>query len=260
MRKLMLIGILVSFFISACSGGDSNNQSEDCSTGIPSYAVLDLGRHYSIVRNMVLRGKAIVEYTHKECGTDNPSSPPVPETNCYAFSSAGAHWHFIEPYTIDPYNLDNISPSEISYIISESISDWEYYAGVDIIGHEVRASFDRSSLGVYADGKNTIMFDGLFDTYSGALAVTYFWYSGSELVEWDIVINDQDYYWSIDGSLNHYDLYGVIKHEIGHAIGLHHPPAFCTEETMYAYTGIGETKKRSLNEGDISGIHLLYGH
>jgi len=39
----------------------------------------------------------------------------------------------------------------------------------------------------------------------------------------------------------------IIKHEI------------CTEETMYRFATEGETKKRTLNTGDITGIKKLYG-
>ena len=37
-----------------------------------------------------------------------------------------------------------------------------------------------------------------------------------------------------------------------------HSGSTYTEETMYAYAANGETKKRSLNTGDIAGIDGLY--
>ncbi|MEK0349324.1 MAG: hypothetical protein QQN50_06000 [Nitrosopumilus sp.] len=37
-----------------------------------------------------------------------------------------------------------------------------------------------------------------------------------------------------------------------------HPTDDCTEETMYRFAGAGETKKRDLNTGDITGIQRLY--
>lgn len=32
----------------------------------------------------------------------------------------------------------------------------------------------------------------------------------------------------------------------------------CSKETMYGYASEGETKKRTLNSGDIQGINNLY--
>ena len=42
------------------------------------------------------------------------------------------------------------------------------------------------------------------------------------------------------------------------AAGLSHPGDTCTEATMYRFTQEGETKKRTLNAGDIAGIQALY--
>jgi hypothetical protein len=33
----------------------------------------------------------------------------------------------------------------------------------------------------------------------------------------------------------------------------------CSEATMYAYASLGETKKRTLDNGDIAGIEAIYG-
>ena len=37
-----------------------------------------------------------------------------------------------------------------------------------------------------------------------------------------------------------------------------HPDSTCTEETMYAFANFGETKKRTLEAGDIAGVAKLY--
>ena len=54
------------------------------------------------------------------------------------------------------------------------------------------------------------------------------------------------------------DFENIATHELGHSIGMGHPSSECIEETMYAYADFGETKKRTLNTGDIEGISELY--
>ena len=56
------------------------------------------------------------------------------------------------------------------------------------------------------------------------------------------------------GLPNAMDFLNIATHEIGHAVAMDHPSDLCTEETMYAYADYGETKKRTLNAGDITGI------
>ena len=73
-----------------------------------------------------------------------------------------------------------------------------------------------------------------------------------------MIINDQDFSWSLTGAPGAIDVWNIVAHEGGHAIGMGHPSGSCTEETMYAYASEGETKKRSLNAGDIAGIRELY--
>ena len=81
--------------------------------------------------------------------------------------------------------------------------------------------------------------------------------SGRELVEWDAVFNT-DYPWSLAGEAGKMDYQNIATHEFGHSLGLGHPDDTCTEETMYAFAGFGETKKRTLEAGDAAGVNKLY--
>ena len=54
------------------------------------------------------------------------------------------------------------------------------------------------------------------------------------------------------------DFENIATHELGHAVGLGDLYNDCTEETMYGYASYGETKKRTLEAGDITGIKKLY--
>ncbi len=70
--------------------------------------------------------------------------------------------------------------------------------------------------------------------------------------------DDVDFDWSNTGDPTKMDFENIATHEIGHAMGLSHPSDTCLEETMYAFASEGETKKRTLEAGDIAGINKLY--
>ena len=54
------------------------------------------------------------------------------------------------------------------------------------------------------------------------------------------------------------DFENIAQHELGHSIGMGHPSDSCTEETMYRFAETGETKKQTLEAGDIAGVNDLY--
>jgi len=56
------------------------------------------------------------------------------------------------------------------------------------------------------------------------------------------------------------DLGNVMTHEIGHLLGLAHPPATPSNQatTMFASSKPCETTKRSLSEGDVDGLCTIY--
>ena len=55
------------------------------------------------------------------------------------------------------------------------------------------------------------------------------------------------------------DFENIVTHEHGHVFGLDDLyTSTCSEETMYGYATEGETKKRTLESGDIMGIQRLY--
>ncbi len=55
------------------------------------------------------------------------------------------------------------------------------------------------------------------------------------------------------------DFDNIATHELGHSFGLDDLyEDTCFEETMYGYASTGETNKRTLENGDITGIYTLY--
>ena len=87
-----------------------------------------------------------------------------------------------------------------------------------------------------------------------------------ELIEYDQIYDQVDFNWGNAGPTNEtglgdtsiMDLQNVVTHELGHAAGMGHPTDDCTEETMFRFAGFGETKKRTLEAGDLTGLGKLY--
>ena len=65
--------------------------------------------------------------------------------------------------------------------------------------------------------------------------------------------------WATDGNADSVDLQGVATHEMGHVVGIGHtnPPATACL-TMYKFSSLGETQKRTLGLGDKLGMNALY--
>jgi hypothetical protein len=71
---------------------------------------------------------------------------------------------------------------------------------------------------------------------------------------------DMDEPWATDGNASSVDIQGVATHEMGHVVGIDHtnaPASACL--TMYKFSSLGETQKRTLGLGDKLGMDALYG-
>lgn len=182
-------------------------------------------------------------------------------SSCYAYFDKHTYWNVVEDYMIDPTNTRGLDESYIISTIGQSMSDWEDAADTAVFGTEIANAVDGAD-STSPDGKNEVMF-GSIDS-PGAIAVTIVWgtFSGPphnrKLTEWDQVYDQVDYDWSENGEDGAMDFWNIAAHELGHAVGLTHPDSTCTEETMHATAGFGETKKRSLHIGDITGVNNLY--
>jgi hypothetical protein len=179
---------------------------------------------------------------------------------CFTYLASGAKWKSVEP---EPWLVDDSAApiDDMAGLMAIDVGTWESAAGADIFGP---GSNDNSYAVVTSnvDDRNGAEFASITD--AGVIAVTYTWGifggppQGRELVEWDMIFDVDDFEWSSSGAGNAMDFRNIDTHELGHAMGLGHPSSTCTDETMYAYASLGETKKRDLNPGDIAGIDGLY--
>ena len=200
----------------------------------------------------------------KKCPADCAGGYPTePDTSsCYGFLARGAKWKTIEPYIVNPINTRNLSNTFVTNNLALDITKWEAAANFNILGDEISGVVDGADT-ISTDGKNEVYFADIASP--GAIGVTIIWgiFGGPpkfrELVEWDHVYDDVDFDWGI-GEAGKMDFENIATHELGHSIGLGDLyTSECSEVTMYGYASDRETKKRSLESGDIAGIQKLYG-
>ena len=98
--------------------------------------------------------------------------------------------------------------------------------------------------------QNEIMWADLGTT--SALALATIWFSGSTILEADMVMNTR-FNWTTNPDSYH-DVQTAALHEFGHWVGLDHSPVY--ESIMYyQYKGT----QRTLAQDDIAGIRYIYG-
>ena len=186
------------------------------------------------------------------------------EVECYDFLGKGVKWKDLPTdYVINPTNQYGLSEIFIINAIVNGTGEWDLNTSTTLFNDytiDPTANWDTDA----PDGRNEFSFNDYPQTDVIAVAVVWGYYIGNpakrEIIEFDVLFNT-DYTWGdadIDASVM--DLQNIATHEIGHGIGLGDIyDSACSEVTMYGYSVYGETKKRTLDPPDITGIQELYG-
>lgn len=278
MKKIFLIaGILGMVFAVAGVGvvqGIARNPATVLPSGqtvvVPNQAtdnspVISLGTAVDPTSGKVVEGYAIIHYEKgfaKPPWAGGPGNGGGGTSSCFSFLAAGAKWKTVEPWIVNPANTRGLAGDFVLDNLSGDIAKWESAASFDILGNGSSTTNSLIADTVSPDGANEVYFADV--SSSGAIAVTIVWgiFGGPpfarELVEWDQVYDDVDFDWSSTGEAGKMDFENIATHELGHSIGMGHPDDSCAEETMYRFAGTGETKKRTLEAGDIAGAAKLY--
>jgi hypothetical protein len=165
-----------------------------------------------------------------------------------------------EPWEVYNGSDDGVTQFQLLERVDWSLRDWETAAGLSLAGNGGAGTTEVDLNAV--DGLNVVEFGDV--PHAGAIALTNVWGyfrgrpSAREIVEWDMILDDVDFSWSTAGEPGKMDVWNIVAHEVGHALGLDHPDNSCTEETIYGFAENGETKKQTLNAGDDLGITELY--
>lgn len=94
------------------------------------------------------------------------------------------------------------------------------------------------------------------------IAIAVMWYDPDTMIIWEFdIIFNTFHNWGIDPVKRDraFDIQNIATHEFGHPVGLDDLyDEIYSELTMYGYSSKGETKKCSLEEGDVLGAQSLY--
>jgi hypothetical protein len=106
------------------------------------------------------------------------------------------------------------------------------------------------------DGVNVVMFRNA--SSGSAIATTYWWSSGSRIIDADIVFWDGGFrfFTGSTGCSNGFYIEDIAAHEFGHALGLGHSTV--AGATMYPSVSSCSTGNRTLDADDIAGVVALY--
>lgn len=203
----------------------------------------------------------------KNCGDCNiAGDEEVDTSSCYEYTR-GAKWKVEENYIVNTSNNSGLDHFYILDNLEINIGKWEKASGAWIIGNQQSTDEPLEADSYSPDGSNEVYFADV--EYANAIGVTIIWgiFGGPpnrrELVEWDQIYDDFDFDWSDDCEseecASKMDFENIATHELGHSVGLIDLyDSFCSGQTMYGYASGGETTKRDLEDGDITGIRQLY--
>src|SRR5262245_54097485 len=174
-------------------------------------------------------------------------------TDTSAYATNGATWaQFPVPYAINTTNMD----------LPESAVEPAVRAGADSWANQSSAAVSLSYTGRNAqtttgyDGLNLVVFRNA--SSGSAIATTYYWSSGSRLIDADIVFWDAAFrfFSGTTGCSGGFYIEDIAAHEFGHALGMGH--SAIQAATMYPSTSSCNANNRSLDADDIAGILFLY--
>lgn len=178
--------------------------------------------------------------------------------SCYKL--LGAKWRSLPiNYVINPA-VETIVPGAVS----AGNETWDAATSKEIFNDAYSLDETADWDGDSPDGRNEYSMGNY--SQSGVIAVTVIWSGipigsrGRQIVETDVMF-DTDFAWG-NADLNPavMDMQNITVHESGHVVGLGDIyNSGCSEVTMYGYSGYGETKKRTLEQPDITGLQKMYG-
>ena len=190
---------------------------------------------------------------------DNPGKPPKdeePKDNTTYYELWGGWLDGTAEYKINS-DVNLVTEGDPIVAVNDAVEAWDAVTTAELfnyIGTTEKRWYEE-------DGQNTVSWVKFVPR--NYIAVAVMWYDPDTMIIWefDIVFNTF-HNWGIDPVKRDkaFDIQNIATHEFGHPVGLDDLyDEIYSELTMYGYSSKGETKKRSLEEGDIAGAQELYG-
>jgi hypothetical protein len=155
-------------------------------------------------------------------------------------------------YYVNPANMD-LPASAITPALRAGADAWHLPSG---------SSFTFTYAGLTTqttntnDGVNVVMFRNA--SSGSALATTYSWFSGTRMLDADIVFWDAGFQFvsGSGGCSGSFFIEDVATHEFGHALGLGHSSVAAA--TMYPSISTCSQQSRTLDADDVAAVLSLY--
>lgn len=177
----------------------------------------------------------------------------VASTSVGAYTLLGYKWaQPVVPYYINPANMD-LPTAAIEPAIRTGADAWRSQSGASFAfafaGYSTQATNTN-------DGINLIMFRNA--SSGSALATTYTWFSGTRMIDADMVFWDAgfQFFTGSTGCSGGFYVEDVATHEFGHALGLGHSTV--ATATMYPSISTCSQQSRTLDADDIAAVLSLY--
>jgi hypothetical protein len=196
---------------------------------------------------------------------DKPGKPPAPpgkppkeeEEKVYDYYELwGGYLAETAKYYINP-NVSLVTAGDPAEAVNNAVEAWDAVTAHDLFSYGGTATKSWYE----EDGENIVSWVKF--TPRNYIAVAVMWYDPATMIIWEFdIIFNTFHKWGIDPVKRDkaFDIQNIATHEFGHPVGLDDLyDEVYSELTMYGYSGKGETKKCTLEEGDIAGAQFLYG-
>jgi hypothetical protein len=154
-------------------------------------------------------------------------------------------------YYVNSANLDLPGSSAVTAVRSGA-DTWQQQSGAFRFVYNGPSSQTAATY----DGINLVLFRNA--SSGSAIATTYWWSSGSRIVDADIVFWDGafKFFAGSSGCSGGFYIEDIAAHEFGHALGLGHSAS--ASATMYFSVSSCSASSRTLEADDLAGVRALY--